>query len=133
MQETTRQTGGATPAAPALPLRRRAALWAQQAWRPAGTVVAVVLILVFGWGVVNGRHGLSAWQKQRTQDKELRKDIQEVQDENERLRNHVERLKSDPDTIEQEARKQLHYARPGEVIYTLPPEPKNQQQAPLTK
>jgi len=36
----------------------------------------------------------------------------------------VERLKKDPDAIEHEAREKLHYARPGEVIYTLPPDPK---------
>jgi len=135
MPEATTQPAGAAPAQPqkTLPLGQRLAHWAQQAWRPAGTVVAVLLILVFGWGVVNGRHGLSAWQKQRTQDQQLRKEIQEMQDENAHLRNHVDRLKSDPDTIEQEARKQLHYAKPGEVIYTLPPEPKNQQQTPATK
>jgi cell division protein FtsB len=122
MSETAPQ-----PAKP-VPFAQRLAQWAQQAWRPAGTVVAVALILVFGWGVVNGRHGLSSWQKQRTQDKELRKEIQQMQDENAHLHNHVERLKSDPDAIEHEAREQLHYAKPGEVIYTLPPDPKPQQQ-----
>jgi cell division protein FtsB len=36
-------------------------------------------------------------------------------------------LKSDPDAIEYEAREKLHYARPGEVIYTLnnQPQPTN--------
>lgn len=129
MQDATPQNAiNAAAAEPTLPLRRRVGLWMQRAWRPAGTAVAVALILVFGWGVVNGRHGLSSWQKQRTQDKELRKEIQEMQDENARLRNHVDRLKSDPDAIEHEAREQLHYAKPGEVIYTLPPDPKAQQQ-----
>lgn len=128
MQETTTQTGTGAAAAERLPLRPRISMWAQQAWRPAGTVVAVALILVFGWGVVNGRHGLSAWQQQRTKDKELRQQIQQMQDENARLRNHVDRLKTDPGAIEHEAREQLHYAKPGEVIYTLPPDPKNQQQ-----
>ena len=108
MQDATPQTAtNAAAAAQNLPLRRRVELWMQQAWRPAGTAIAVALILVFGWGVVNGRHGLSSWQKQRTQEKELRKQIQEIEDENSRLRNHVDRLKSDPDTIEQEARKQF--------------------------
>ena len=128
MQQTTSQNGSGAAAAEKLPLRRRALVWAQHAWRPAGTCVAVALILVFGWGVVNGRHGLSAWQQQRTKDKELRKEIQEMQDENARLRNHVDRLKSDPGAIEHEAREQLHYAKPGEVIYTLPAQPQSQPQ-----
>ena len=50
--------------------------------------------------------------------KQLRQQIQDLQQENARLRDHIERLKSDPDAIEHEAREQLHYARPGEVIYT---------------
>ncbi len=100
--------------------------WAQHAWRPAGTVVAVALALLFGWGVVNGKHGLSAWEQQRAQDKQLRQQIQDLEQENAHLRDHVQRLKSDPDSIEHEAREHLHYARPGEVIYTLPPPPQIQ-------
>ncbi len=80
-----------------------------------------------GWGVVNGKHGLSAWQQQRVKDKQLRQDIQELQQENGRLRDHVDRLKSDPNAIEHEAREQLHYAKQGEVIYTLPPQPQAAQ------
>ena len=30
---------------------------------------------------------------------------------------------TDPKTIEKEAREQLHYARPGEVVYVSPPPP----------
>ena len=36
---------------------------------------------------------------------------------------HDQRLQSDPDTLEYEAREQMHYTRPGEVIYTLPEAP----------
>jgi len=111
-------------------LRERALKLAQSFWRPAGTLVAVALILLFGWSVVNGKHGLSAWQKQRVQDHELRQEIQDLEQENARLREHVDRLKSDPNAIEHEAREQLHYARPGEIIYTLPADPKSQ---PATK
>ena len=111
-----------------LSLRERALQWVQQMWRPAGTAVAVALMLLVGWGVVNGRHGLSAWEQQRVKDKELRKEIDDLQQENARLREHVDRLKADPHAIEHEAREQLHYAKPGEVIYTLPAQPKNQAQ-----
>ncbi len=103
-----------------LPVRQRILQWVQQGWRPAGTVVTVLLALAFAWSVVNGKHGLSAWYQQRTEDKQLRQEIQELQQENGHLRDHVERLKTDPGAIEHEAREKLHYARPGEVIYTLP-------------
>lgn len=111
-----------------IPLRERLLRWSQQMWRPAGTFVAVALILLVGWGVVNGKHGLSSWEQQRTKDKELRKEIDDLQQENARLRDHVTRLKADPNAIEHEAREQLHYAKPGEVIYTLPATPATQVQ-----
>jgi cell division protein FtsB len=109
-----------------LPIGERMNEAVRTVWRPAGTSVAVALILLFGWGVVNGRHGLSSWQQQRVQDKQLRQEIQDLQAENARLRSHVERLKSDPNAIEHEAREQLHYAKPGEVIYSLPAAPQAQ-------
>lgn len=102
--------------------------WAARAWRPAGTGLAVVLALMLGWHVVNGRHGLSVWQQKRVEDRQLKQEIQSLQEENDRLRARVQKLKSDPDAIEHEAREKLHYARPGEVIYDLPPEPKGQIQ-----
>jgi cell division protein FtsB len=102
--------------------------WASRGWRPAGTVVAVALALLLTWHVVSGKHGLSVWQQKRVEDKQLRKEIEELEQENTRLRIRVERLKSDPDAIEREARDKLHYAKPGEVIYALPSEPKSQAQ-----
>lgn len=107
-----------------LPLRQRAIVWAQQGWRPAGTVFAVALALAFAWSVFNGKHGVSTWYQQRGQEKNLQHEIQDLQQENARLHQHVDRLKNDPDAIEHEAREKLHYAKPGEVIYTLPPDPK---------
>ncbi len=122
--QSAMHTGGANPskakALRGIPSARQMAEWIQYGWRPAGTLVVVGLALLLGWGVVNGRHGLSAWRQQRLQDRKLQQEIQELQQENARLHNHIQHLKSDPDAIEHEAREQLHYARPGEVIYTLP-------------
>jgi cell division protein FtsB len=101
---------------------------AQRAWRPAGTVVAVGLALLLTWHVINGKHGLSVWQQKRAEDRQLQKEIKELEQENARLRDHIERLKSDPEAIEREAREKLHYARPGEVIYALPAQPQKQAQ-----
>jgi cell division protein FtsB len=44
----------------------------------------------------------------------------ELQQENDLLTAHVNRLQSDPNAIEHQAREELHYTRPGEVIYALP-------------
>jgi cell division protein FtsB len=52
------------------------------------------------------------------EDRAVQKKIGELQQENARLDQHVKALKTDPDAIEREARDRLHYARPGEVIWT---------------
>jgi cell division protein FtsB len=101
-------------------LRKRAIEWARRGWRPAGTVVAVGLAGLLMWHVVNGKHGLSIWQQKRAEDHQLQREIKDLEQENAQLRDRVTRLKSDPYAIEHEAREKLHYAKPGEVIYSLP-------------
>lgn len=107
-------------------LGERALGWAQRLWRPAGTVLAVGLALFVTWHVVYGKHGLSVWQHQRAQDRALQQQIQDLQQENAQMRQQVQRLQSDPEAIEREARERLHYAKPGEVIYALPEQPQQQ-------
>jgi len=110
------------------PARKRALAWMLRVWRPAGTVVAVGLALLLTWHVINGKHGLQVWQQKRAEDRQLQREIKDLEQENARLRERIERLKSDPDAIEREAREKLHYAKPGEVIYTLPAQPQTQAQ-----
>jgi cell division protein FtsB len=111
-----------------VPARQKVLAWAYRGWRPAGTVVAVLLAALLMGHVINGKHGLSVWHQKRAEDRELQKEIQDIQQENAQLRQQVDRLKSDPDAIEREAREKLHYAKPGEVIYTLPSAPGAQGQ-----
>jgi len=112
-----------------LPFRQRALEWLQEGWRPAGTALSVALALLFAWSVINGRHGVSTWYQQRGQEKQLKQEIDDLQRENTHLRTHVDRLKNNPEAIEHEAREKLHYAKPGEVIYTLPAQPQSQPPA----
>jgi cell division protein FtsB len=87
--------------------------------RRIATVLAVAFASVLAYHVIFGSNGLTIYQKKRHEDRVLRQQILDLQQENTRLKEHVENLKSDPDTIEHEARMILHYARPGEVIYKL--------------
>jgi cell division protein FtsB len=116
------------PAEEPLSTPERALEFVRRAWRPAGTIVAVALAGLLMFHVINGKHGLSVWHQMRGEDRALQKQIQDVQQENALLRQQIDRLKSDPDAIEHEAREKLHYAKPGEVIYTLPDAPAAQQQ-----
>ncbi len=112
-----------TSSAEPLSRRERAVALARRAWRQAGTAIAVLLAALLMWHVINGKHGLSVWHQNHTQDRELQKQINGIQQENAQLRKQIERLKTDPDAIEREAREKLHYAKPGEVIYSLPETP----------
>jgi cell division protein FtsB len=87
--------------------------------RRIASALVVVLAVFFGYYVVFGRNGVNSYEQKRVEDKQLHQQIDVLQQENDRLKDHVTRLKSDPDAIEYEAREKLHYARPGEVIYTL--------------
>ena len=90
-------------------------------WRRSlATVVAGILALGMGYGVVFGHNGLTAFRQKRQEEHLLRDQMQQLERENARLRGHVERLQKDPGAIEHQAREELHYTRPGEVIYTLP-------------
>ena len=104
---------------PKIKLKARAAEFIYRVRRRIATALAVVLALVFGYHVIVGHNGLNAYEQKRAEDRELHQQIDSLQQENDRLKEHVEHLKSDPDAIEREARERLHYARPGEVIYTL--------------
>jgi cell division protein FtsB len=109
-----------TAAKSAAPLPQRVREAALHAWRPATSTIAVVLALLLTWHVFSGRNGISVWRQKRSEDRQLQKDIRDLEQENEQLRNRIGHLKSDPDAIEHEAREKLHYAKPGEVIYALP-------------
>jgi cell division protein FtsB len=95
-------------------------------------VVAVALALLLGWHVVNGKNGLTVWQQKRAEDRQLQKEIDGLEQENARLRERIEQLKSNPDAIGIVARDKLHYTKPNEVIVTLPPDPQTPAQPAVT-
>jgi cell division protein FtsB len=97
---------------------------AYSARRKVATVAATVLAIFMGFHVVFGHNGLTAYEQKRENTRALQLQMQDLQRENDRLRGHVDRLQNDPGAIEHQAREELHYTRAGEVIYTLPPDPK---------
>jgi cell division protein FtsB len=103
------------------PMPKRALDWGLRVWRPAGTVVAVGLALLLTWHVINGKHGLTVWQQKRAEDRQLQREIKDLDQENAGLKVRIERLKSDPEAMGILAREKLHYAKPNEVIVTMPP------------
>jgi cell division protein FtsB len=92
----------------------------QVGWRKVATGAAALLALAMGYHVIFGQNGLTAYQQKRQDAQSLDRQLHSLQKENDQLKGHVDRLQNDPNAIEHQAREELHYTRPGEVIYTLP-------------
>jgi cell division protein FtsB len=86
--------------------------------RRVATGAVIAAALVFGYHAIFGENGVTVYQQRRTEDRAVQKRIADLQKDNARLEQQVKALKTDPDAIEREARDRLHYARPGEVIWT---------------
>lgn len=93
---------------------------AHAGWRKIATCGAAVLAIALGYHVIFGRNGLTVYQQKRQDAEALQMQLRSLHRENELLKGHVERLQNDPNAIEHQAREELHYTRPGEVIYTMP-------------
>jgi len=89
--------------------------------RLATAAVAVLTTWLFAH-VMFGDNGMVVYRQKKDEFQNLQKQIDDLQKENDHYTQQVKSLQApDPDTIEKEAREQLHYARPGEVVYIAPP------------
>ncbi len=88
--------------------------------RVAGSAMLILVALLLAWDVIYGQNGLSAWSAKRAHDRVLTEQVERLRQENETLRHQNERLLDDPAAIEYQARQNLHYARPNEVIFAMP-------------
>ena len=88
--------------------------------RRLATVAAAALAVGVAYHVVFGANGLTAFEQKRQETRHLNQKMADLQRQNDRLKDHVQRLQNDPNAIEEQAREELRYTRPGEIIYTLP-------------
>jgi len=86
-------------------------------------MVAAVVVLWVGY-LVAGPNGYLALREREREAQALRDDIHRLTLENMRLSGRVEALQNDPREVERVARQEMKLARPGEVIFVLPPPPK---------
>jgi cell division protein FtsB len=106
--------------------------WIQADWRKVATGAAAVLALAVAYHVIFGQNGLTAYQQKRQETQTLARQLHSLQSENDAMKGQVDRLQDDPNAIEHQAREELHYTRPGEVIYTLPPESSSKNAAAVS-
>jgi len=101
-------------------------------WKHKAAIGATVLVtVVIFYHVVFGANGWMVYQKKKADYRQLQVQLQKLSQENDALQKDVKSLKTDKSAIEREAREQLHYTRPGEVVYVVPTKPSNAN-APAT-
>jgi cell division protein FtsB len=91
--------------------------WIYRMRRVLATVCLAVLTVLIGYKVVFGANGMKVWEAKKAEASQLQQQIDHMRDEQEKLQRHVDLLRSeDPPTIVKEAREQLGYMKPGEVV-----------------
>ena len=108
--------------------------WVYARRRKLATAGIGVLAVLMAWHVVFGANGMLAYEQKRAEYRKLQSEMENLQKENERLQSDIKSLRSDPKAIEREAREQLRYARPGEMVFTYPaPNPTRPPQSSTAK
>jgi len=97
--------------------------WVALEWRRLSTAAVVLLIFGVLLHAMFGANGMVAYRQKRAEMQTLSNEVEQLQNENSRYADQIKSLKSDPAAIEKEAREQLHYTRPGEVVYVAPDPP----------
>ena len=85
------------------------------------------VILLTGWlflHVMFGANGMVVYKTKRAEYQKLQGEVQQLKKDNDQYEQQIKALQTDPKTIEKEAREQLHYTKPGEVVYVDPEIPR---------
>jgi len=91
--------------------------WLYRMRRVLATLCIGLLAASIGYKVVFGANGMKVWQGKRAEVQILQQEIERRKAEHEELDRHVQALqRGDPSVIEKEAREQLGYVKPGEVV-----------------
>lgn len=105
------------------PIIHNAQEWLHQSRRKLATWGVGLLACVVAYHVLFGANGLVVYGEKRSESRQLRDQVENLKRQNEQISQQIKSLKSDPRAIEREAREQLKYVRPGEMVYTLPTAP----------
>jgi cell division protein FtsB len=88
--------------------------------RHARTILGAALLLL-GIHDILGPHGFLAMRRTQKEMEQLRNDVQRLNKDNSSMSDEAQSLKTDPQAIERIAREEMGLARPGELIFKMPP------------
>ena len=111
----------ASPNSPASPTPRVPP--AGSFWRRHARTILGAALLLLGIHDILGPHGFLAMRRTQKEMDQLRSDVQRLNKENSEMNDEAKSLKTDPKAIERIAREEMGLARPGEMIFKLPPPP----------
>ena len=94
--------------------------------RRRGSVVLGFVLFALLVHDIFGDRGFLAMRRAQKEVEQLQQEIQQLNEENARLAEQVKALKTDPRIIERIAREEMGLAKPGELIFKLPPKPPEQ-------
>jgi cell division protein FtsB len=107
--------------------------WVARSHRRLATTAVCLLAVWLAFHVVSGTNGWMAYHNKKVEYRQMEREVEDLQKQNEQLDRRVKALTNDPQAIEKEAREQLGYVRQGEMVYHLPEQkPVAQQKAPQT-
>ncbi len=91
--------------------------WFYRMRRVLATLCIGVLAIFIAYKVIFGANGMKVYEDKRAEAVRLQQQINDEKMKNEQLQHRVDSLqREDPDAIEKEAREQLGYVKPGEVV-----------------
>ena len=96
--------------------------WERSAFGLPRTLVSFLLLFAFGMMLISlvGDQGFAAYWMLRAERETLRLDVKTLEARERALVQEIEALRADPAYIEQVARRELGFVKPGEVIVQLP-------------
>jgi cell division protein FtsB len=91
--------------------------WFYRMRRVLMTLCLAALTVFIGYKAVFGANGMKVWQAKKAEASALQQEIDHMVDEQAKLQRRVDGLRrGDASLIEKEAREQLGYVKPGEVV-----------------
>ena len=98
-----------------MPVKKRAVI------RELLYIAIILCCLGFIVASLFGRRGWLSLREKEARVEALLQDVDRLKRENQQLKERVDKLQKDPATVEDEIRRKMMYAKPGETIYQVTP------------